>query len=170
MRGGHECVVHDLDSNAIAQLARDGATGAAIARGVGQSIEEAARGLAHGSGGCRRVNARRIATTLRIRRHHHRRRQLALSSTICAGPRELSRQGRSLRRRRHQRRRLGIRSRLLPDDRRRTTSIVRHLIRFSKRWHRGPMPRRRRPAGHRGLPPPPSGAICTAVRPAPDIS
>ena len=29
MRGGHECVVHDLDSNAIAQLARDGATGAA---------------------------------------------------------------------------------------------------------------------------------------------
>ena len=90
-----------------------------VARGVRREAREAARGLGHGSGGRHHgQDDRRARRGARGRRHDHRRRQHALRRGHPARERA-ARERHPPRRRRHERRRLGLRARLLPDDRRR---------------------------------------------------
>ncbi len=87
-------------------------------QGFCRQAEEAARGLAHGSGSRRRSDPRSGRPAARARRHPDRRRQLLLSRRHP--PRGRTEEaGAALRRRRRQRRRLGQGARLLPHDRRR---------------------------------------------------
>ena len=50
MRDGHECVVYDVNPDAVAELAGEGADGAVLARGPGVEARRAARGLGDGPG------------------------------------------------------------------------------------------------------------------------
>ena len=49
--GGHECVVFDMSPQAVADLAKEGAIGTVVARGLREEARQAARDLAHGPGG-----------------------------------------------------------------------------------------------------------------------
>ena len=135
MRGGHECVVTDTQTPAVAAMAKEGAIGA-------PSLEEFVRALAPPRAIWMMVPAAVVDATiakleplLRARRHPDRRRQLVL-------PRRLDRAKRlgaaraPLRRLRHQRRRLGPGARLLPDDRRRAARSCSAWTRSSRRWRR----------------------------------
>ena len=50
MRDGHECVVYDVNPDAVAALAGEGADRRRLARGARREAERAARGLGDGPG------------------------------------------------------------------------------------------------------------------------
>ena len=118
MRDGHECVVYDVNADAIAELEGEGATGA-------RSLEEMAQKLAAPRAVWIMVPAAYAGATAedvgpapRVGRHDHRRRQLVLPRRHRPGE-GLRRARHPLPRRRHQRRRVRPGARLLHDDRRR---------------------------------------------------
>ena len=78
MRDGHECVVYDVDADAIEALAGEGATGGRLARGARREAGAAARRLDHGPGRLRPGHARRARRADGLGRRDHRRRQLLL--------------------------------------------------------------------------------------------
>ena len=118
MRGGHACVVHDVSADAVAALAKEGATGSS-------SLEEFLTKLSTPRAVCLMVPAAVVDSTIDELAPH-----LAADDMIIDGgnshyhddiarAKRLRRQGHPLRRHGHQRRRVGARARLLPDDRRR---------------------------------------------------
>ena len=118
IKGGHECVVFDMSPQAVEELAKEKAIGAASLADLVQKLDEAARVWLMVPGRGRRQDDRRPAAAARSGRHPDRRRQLLLRRRHP--PREGARaEGHPLRRRRHQRRRVGPGARLLHDDRRR---------------------------------------------------
>ena len=138
MRGGHECVVYDVNPDAVD-----------AARGGGRDRRELAGRASSRS--CRKPRAVWVmvpaALTGRDRRRarradgagRHRSSTAATATTATtSSARRSSRQtGHPLRRRRHERRRVRARARLLPDDRRRARA---------GRAPRPDLPRRSRPA------------------------
>ena len=162
MRDGHECVVYDVNKDAIKELEGEGAKG-------GDTLDEFLAKLSkpravwvmvpgrvhrrHGDGDRQEDGSGR---------HHHRRRQLVLPRRHRPGQGARG-DGRPLRGLRDERRRVRARPRLLPDDRRRGRR--RHPPRpdlqddRARRGHRAPHARAA-PASRR----PPRTATCTAVR------
>ena len=119
MRDGHDCVVYDVNPDAVEALAGEGADRRRLARDLAAKLEHAAGGLGHGPG----------------RRDHREDRRTSSPSVLESGDAiidggnsyyrddirraaKLARAGDRLHRLRHQRRRLRPRARLLPDDRR----------------------------------------------------
>ena len=51
MKGGHECVVFDMNQANVEALAKEGATGSQLDRRFCSQAEDAARDLADGAGG-----------------------------------------------------------------------------------------------------------------------
>ena len=169
MRDGHDCVVYDVNPDAIKQLAGEGATGAVVARRSWPRSSSAAGRLDHGPGRRdhreHRQGGRRGA---RQGRRDHRRRQLLLPRRhppLEDGRRE----GHRLHRLRDQRRRLRPRPRLLPDDRRpgRGGGAPRPDLQ-DDRARASSRPSARRAAA--ATPTPPRTATCTAGRTAPATS
>ena len=119
MRDGHRCVGYDVNSEAVAALAADGAVGASTVAELRGGTRASPRGL--GNGARRRDHRLHDRATGRgdgARGHDHRRRQHPLPRRHPSR-RRIEGQGHPPRRLRHQRRRLGIGARVLPDDRRR---------------------------------------------------
>ena len=120
MDGGHDCVVHDVTEEAIAELEADGASGAAHARGVRRRRSTAPRHVwIMVPGRVRRRDRRPPGAAARRRRHDHRRRQLLVPRRRRPQRSAASRSRHPLPRRRHERRHPRPRARLLPDGRRR---------------------------------------------------
>ena len=125
-RGGHQCVVYDRSAQSVQQLAAEGAPGIHHAGGFCEQAIDSARHLADGAGRGGGCDAARAHAALE-----------AGDIVIDGGnsyyiddirrAKESGAQRHSIRRRRHQRRRVGPGARLLPDDRRRTADMVKHL-------------------------------------------
>ena len=167
MKGGHACVVTDLSADAVAALAREGATGAAVARSD-WSRRCAAPRVGVGDGAGRRGHRADGGDTRRrcCRRGRHRSSTAATrgSKTTCAAAQAAGRaQGDPLRRCGHERWRVGRRSRLLPDGRRTGRGRSHASSRSSGRWRRA-RPASRRRAAARASRAPRTWATCTAVR------
>ena len=58
MRDGHECVVYDVNADAVEELAGEGATGRALPERARREARAAAGRLDHGPGGLRPGHAR----------------------------------------------------------------------------------------------------------------
>ena len=58
IRGGHECIVHDLSAEAMAASGKDGATSFAELKGICRRTPGASRNLDHGAGRCCRQEHR----------------------------------------------------------------------------------------------------------------
>ena len=67
MRGGHECVAHDVSAAAVKAIAAEGARGAASLDDFVSHAAGAAHGVAHGARGGRRLHARRAVAPARRR-------------------------------------------------------------------------------------------------------
>ena len=165
MDDGHRCVVYDVNADAVAELAGEGATGADSLADFVAKLDAAARGLGDGPGRLRPGHRRRARGAARAGRHDHRRRQLVLPRRHHprrAAPAE----GHPLPRLRYERRRLGPRARLLPDDRRRGRAgrPARPDL-ADDRPRRGHRPSRR--PGATGRTAPRRTATCTAAPTAP---
>ena len=78
MDDGHRCVVYDVNADAVAELAGEGATGADSLADFVAKLDAAARRLGDGPGRLRPGHRRRARRAARVRRHDHRRRQLLL--------------------------------------------------------------------------------------------
>ncbi len=116
MRGGHQCVVFDLNPDNVKGLAGEGATGRKLHGGVRQEADQAARGLGHGAGGRSHGKHRDEAGRLDgAGRHDYRRRQFVFQGRYPPGENPQGARP-ALSGRRHQRRSLGHRARLLHDD------------------------------------------------------
>ncbi len=164
MRAGHECVVFDVNPEAVRLLEQEGAIGAA-------SLDEFVARLTPPRAAWIMVPAALTGRTVEDLAgrmdgggHDHRRRQLVLPRRHP--PRRGARRaGPPLRRRRHQRRHLRARARLLPDDRRRHRGGHTGSTRSSGRSRPGSTPRRV-PPDERASPAPRRTATSTAARPA----
>ena len=169
MRDGHECVVYDVNAEAVKALEQEGATRRRLARRPRRaSCDSPASAWVMVPAAFAGDTLDELAARMERGRHRHRRRQQLLPRRHR--PRRGARAARHpLRRRRHERRRLRARARLLPDDRRRAEPVERLDPIF-----RDARPRRRGGAAHarprRRARPRPSTAICTAGRPAPATS
>ena len=137
MRGGHECVVFDVEPG---QPSRRWPTRAPSAS---DSLEEFVAKLQpprarldDGARGRRRSDDRRARAARSSAATSSSTAATPTTSTTSAAPSELQAEGHPLRRRRHQRRRLGAGARLLPDDRRRDRRGQRISTRSSRRWLR----------------------------------
>ena len=168
MRDGHRCVVYDMNADAVAGLAGEGATGADSLSDFVAEAREAAGGVADAARGGGGLDAGAAGGRAGARRHGDRRRQLLLPRRHHPGQ-EPADEEHPLRRLRDQRRGVGTRARLLPDDRRRERGRLAprpdlqddRARRELRRAHPEPHPHRR----HRAR-----TAICTAGQAAQGIS
>ena len=147
MRDGHECVVYDVNPDAVASARRRGGDRRRLARGPRREARAAARGLGDGARRARspRTRSTRSPTCSSPATRSSTAATPTTATTSAARP-KLAEQRDRLHRLRHQRRRLRPRARLLPDDRR------------PRRGGRAPRPdlrharagRRRRPSARPG--------------------
>ena len=119
MKDGHRCVGYDVIPDAVKALEADGATGSTSLEDFAAKLEKPrAVWVMVPAGEITDKTIASLAEVLEKGDIDHRRRQHALPRRHP--PRERApREGHPPRRRRHERRRLGLRARLLPDDRRR---------------------------------------------------
>ena len=165
IKAGHSCVVTDLSADAVAAMARDGATGAG-------SLEALVAALAQP----------RVVWVMVPAGEATERTVATLGTLLSAGDividggnswfkddvrrgAALARAGHPLCRCGHQRRRLGRRPRLLSDGRRARPRPSRTSSRSFARW-RPARPASRRRAAATARPAPRTWATCTAVRSA----
>ena len=119
MKNGHSCVVYDKSADAVHEFAGEGAKPSRdLADFVKQLEAPRAVWVMLPAGPITDATIVELSGLLRQGRHRHRRRQLVLSGRHPPR-RHAEAQGHPLCRCRHQRRRVGLRARLLHDDRRR---------------------------------------------------
>ena len=170
MKGGHQCVVFDLNPDNVKKLAGEGATGAESHGGFRHEADQAARRLGDGPG--RRGHRGHGAGARRL---------MEAGDTIIDGGnsyykddirrvQDSERQRHPLPGRRHQRRRLGHRARILHDDRRPERSGSAARSHLQDAGSRASATSRAHPGRERQESAPPSTATCTAVHPAPATS
>ena len=169
MRGGHECVVWDVNPDNVKQLAGEGATGAeSLDDFIGKLTQPRAVWIMVPAGNATEKTVTDLAARMDAGDiiidggnsyfKDDARRAIALRD-----------QGHQLCRRGNQRRRVGIGARLLHDDRRAGRNLFAISIRSSKRWRpvAATLPARR---DVKKLPARSKMAIFTAAHPAPAIS
>ena len=169
MRGGHECVVYDVNADAVARVVKEGARGTSSLDAFAAALKKPRVAWMMVPAAVVEQTVGRSVTPVRTGRHHRRRRQLALHRRHS--PREgVGHARHSLRGCRHEWRRLGPRARLLPDDRRRAghRAAPRSAVCDAGAGRRFGI--RARPVATRSRAGPRSTAICIAGRTAPVTS